>query len=67
MKPPKSDEDHYRALLATYRANLAHYERQAEAYGGLAFAPTITRHGLEESQREIARLEQLLARSGGNR
>jgi len=67
MKPPKSDAAHYKRLLAIHRANLAHYERQAEAHGGLAFAPTITRHGLEESQREIALLEELLARSGGNR
>ena len=45
--------DHQMKLLKTYRGNLAHYIRQARAYGNVDLAPPITLHGINESRAGI--------------
>ncbi len=45
--------DHQMTLLKTYRGNLAHYIRQARAYGSIDLAPPITLHGINESRAGI--------------
>lgn len=59
-----SEIKHQRDLLTIYRRNLAHYQRQADAYGGLEFAPPITRHGINEANARIAEIEARLRAAG---
>ena len=47
-------------LLATHRGTLRHLLQQAAAYGGLAFAPPPTRHGIAEARAGIKRCKDTL-------
>lgn len=57
----KHNIDHLMRLLKIHRANLAHYERQAEMYGGIDYAPPIARYGINHERDEIARIERQIA------
>jgi hypothetical protein len=58
------DIDHQMNLLKIHRANLAHYRAQARAFGGIDFAPPMTRNGMNEQRDSIARIKQALGRLG---
>ena len=51
---------HLRRLQAAHRQNLAHYQQQAKAYGGLDFAPPITRNGMEQEAAELRKVARRL-------
>jgi hypothetical protein len=51
-------------LLNTHRRNLAHYRAQAKAYGGVEFAPPITRHGMATAREEIRGRKAILRQLG---
>jgi hypothetical protein len=50
--------NHLMQLLAIHRANLAHYEQQAEMHGGVDYAPPIVRNSIAHERDQIARIEQ---------
>lgn len=60
----QADVDHHMKLLATHRANLAHYRAQAKAFGGIDLAPPITRHGMNEARAGIAQAKRNLEALG---
>jgi hypothetical protein len=51
---------HLRRLQAIHQGNLAHWQGQAKAYGGLEFAPPITRTGMENEAAELRKVAQRL-------
>jgi hypothetical protein len=51
---------HLRRLQAIHRKNLAHYQQQARAYGGLDLAPSITRMSIEHEAAELRKVAQRL-------
>ena len=58
------DTAHHVKMLGIHRSNLAHYVRQARAYGGTDLAPPITQHGIEEARQGIAREKRVLRAAG---
>lgn len=54
----KQHLDHLLRMLRIHRANLAHYERQAEMHGGVDNAPPVVRHSISHERSEIARIER---------
>ena len=55
-----ADVRHQVKMLGIFRANLAHYQQQARAYGGIDYAPTITQHGIREAMEGITRAKRIL-------
>jgi hypothetical protein len=51
---------HLRRLQAIHQGNLAHWQGQANAYGGLNFAPPITRISIEHETAELRKVAQRL-------
>ena len=60
----QNDVAHEMNLLETHRANMAHYRRQARAYGGTDLAPPITQHGINEARVGIAHAKRALDQLG---
>lgn len=56
----QSDIDHQLKLLQTYRGNLAHYIRQARAYGSIDLAPPMTGHGIAASRAGVTAAKRAL-------
>lgn len=55
---------HLKSLLSIHRRNYVHYKMQARAHGGIEFAPAITRNSIENTEREIERIERQLIAAG---
>jgi hypothetical protein len=55
-----ADVQHHVKMLGIHRGNLAHYTEQARAFGGVRFAPPVTRHGIEEAKEGVAREKRTL-------
>lgn len=56
----QDDINHQMTLLEIHRRNLAHYRAQAKDHGGINLAPPITRNGMNEARRNIARIKSVL-------
>lgn len=59
-----ADTAHHVKMLGIHRANLAHYVRQARAYGNPDLAPPITQHGITEARAGIAKEKRALRGMG---
>ena len=51
-------------LLRVYRNNLRHWYQQADAHGGLDYAPPLTRNGINECVSAIRRIKGVLREAG---
>jgi hypothetical protein len=51
---------HQIRLLGIHRLQMAHYREQARYFGGLAAAPPMTRHGMQEAREGIAQIKRVL-------
>lgn len=56
----QDDIEHQINLLGIHRRTLAHFRAQAKAYGGVDFAPPMTRNGMNEARVEISRIKVIL-------
>lgn len=59
-----ADTAHHVRMLGIHRTNLAHYVRQARAYGNPDLAPPITQHGITEARAGIRQEKRTLRGMG---